>query len=147
MAQTLDSQEGQGAGALEPVRQDFRPVRRAVRERWPITDQIRQLVVDEAARIVQTGRTPALQLAAAKVLLAADLVNARREANPDEERIQEARAHADRLREALSNPEARELLARLAEIQCNPPDASTGNVVSRVGRAPGQGLAAACSAS
>jgi hypothetical protein len=118
MGQLPDSREGPGAGALEPVRQDFQPVSGSNRKRWPITDQIRQLVVDEVVRIVRTGRTPALQIAAAKVLLAADLINARREGSRDEERMQEARAQADAMRDAMrrayATPEGRAFMERLS---------------------------------
>jgi hypothetical protein len=131
MAPMPDSRESPGACALEPVRQDFRLVRPAIREWWPITDQIRQQVMDEAARIVPGGRTPALQLAAAKVLLAADLVNARREANRDEEHTQEARARVDALRlamsSAMSSPEGRALLEQLNALTLS---AASGSVPS-----------------
>jgi hypothetical protein len=120
MAPNLILHAGQGDIAPRTSsRRDLALERRAFREGWPITPEVRQQVVDEALNILQTARSPARRLAAARVLIAADTVNVRREANAVMERNGERSALTDVLgatyRAALENAETRELLIRLDE--------------------------------
>ncbi len=56
-------------------------VRRAVRNDWPLSDDLRRLVVTQMALIVGRAENERERIAAAKVLVAADAVNHRREAS------------------------------------------------------------------
>lgn len=54
-------------------------VSRAVRHGWPISDEVRKLVVDQMALVVKESDNDRNKIGAAKVLVSADSVNARRE--------------------------------------------------------------------
>ena len=56
-------------------------VRRAIRNDWPLTDAMRQLVVNQMALVVGRSEDNRAKVAAAKVLVAADSINAKREAD------------------------------------------------------------------
>jgi hypothetical protein len=120
MAQNLSLHAGQGDLAPPTSsRRDLALERRAFQEGWPITPEVRQQVVDEAINILQTAKSTARRLAAVRVLIAADSVNVRREANAVTERNGERATTADMLgstyRAALENAVTRELLIRLDE--------------------------------
>lgn len=59
---------------------DMRLLRRAIREDWPITPEIRRLIVNQMALTAGRSEDERNRIAAAKVLVAADSINARREA-------------------------------------------------------------------
>lgn len=86
-----------GDGAMRPGKYNMALVRRAIREDWPIPPDIRKAIVEQMAavvtseiRIVYTDKDEDIEdavdaavrnkIAAAKVLVAADSVNAKREA-------------------------------------------------------------------
>ena len=86
-----------GDGALHPGKYNMALVRRAIREDWPIPADVRKKLVDQMAAVVTSeiivvytddgeDREEAIdsairnKIAAAKVLVAADMVNAKREA-------------------------------------------------------------------
>jgi hypothetical protein len=118
MADTQQSGEGLGATALEPTRQDLRLVRHAVRGLWPVSDRVRQLVVDMAEGIIESpGENSLRKLAAGKLLVTADSVNVRREANAVQERQGEPPGLAA-MREALRNPAYRAAAAAALEQLC-----------------------------
>lgn len=54
-------------------------IRRAIRNDWPITPELREKVVTQMARIVDNGDYDRDRIAASKVLMAADSINAKRE--------------------------------------------------------------------
>jgi hypothetical protein len=60
-------------------RSDVRLVARAVRQRWPIPDQVRARLVKNLALIVQESEDERAVVAAAKVLVAADVLNLEQE--------------------------------------------------------------------
>jgi len=56
-------------------------VRRAIRNDWPIPDELRQLVATQMAEVLKGANASSrAKIAASKVVLAADQVNVRREA-------------------------------------------------------------------
>lgn len=69
-----------GDGALQAGKYNMAIARRAIRNDWPISEEVRKLVADQMASIIGNGRTERDRIAAAKVLVAADSVNQRREA-------------------------------------------------------------------
>ena len=69
-----------GDGLLHAGKGNMALVRFAIRAGWPISDEIRQQVVDQMALIVGQSEDERNRIAASKVLVAADSVNARREA-------------------------------------------------------------------
>lgn len=59
---------------------DLQLVRRAIREDWPIPAGVRKLLVEELGGVLKDGEDERNKISAAKALIAADAVNARREA-------------------------------------------------------------------
>lgn len=99
-------------------RKDFMLAKRAVNHAWPVGPQERQEVVDAAMRVLRNSGSEVRVLAAAKVLVQADLVNVRREANQIAERSQDVAAATAALRAALASPAARDALANLSDQLC-----------------------------
>ena len=58
---------------------DMRLIRRAIQGGWPITDEIRELVIREMGIIVRDSENERNRVAAAKTLVSADGINARLE--------------------------------------------------------------------
>ena len=102
-----------GGGA----RSDARMVERAIREKWPITDEIRQLATQQMAITVGRSESERARVAAARVLAQFDRVNVQRESNLiAEERARTAETHQHVHFEALN--EGRDIIARvLARIE------------------------------
>lgn len=69
-----------GDGALRAGKGNMALVRRALREDWPISPELRRKLVDQMGMIVESPESPRDCIAAAKVLVAADSLNAKREA-------------------------------------------------------------------
>jgi hypothetical protein len=86
-------------------------VERALRNRFPVSDAIRELVVSQAVAIIRWAKNPRTQLAAMRVLLAADALNVRREAIAGPEPDPEAMAAVAARWEALKTPEGRKALS------------------------------------
>ena len=88
-------------------------VRRAIKEGWPITPQLRRILVDKMADVMTLADDERTQVAAAKVLIAADAINTKREAmdQADDHKAQpdlHLHAHADIegfRREVVNDPE------------------------------------------
>ncbi len=59
--------------------QDLRLIRRAVRNDWPITEEMRELILKRMRRVMKESPDPQVQVAAAKVVISADEVNVKRE--------------------------------------------------------------------
>ena len=68
-----------GDGALHAGKYNMALVRRAIKKQWPIDRKRRQAIVDQMALIVDQGEEARDKIAAAKVLVSADAVNAKRE--------------------------------------------------------------------
>lgn len=62
------------------LKADAAMVRRAIREDWPLTPEIRRMIVSQMALVAGRSGDERNRIAAAKVLVAADSVNVRREA-------------------------------------------------------------------
>jgi hypothetical protein len=86
---------------------------RALRDGWPLTPEVRAEVIAEALRMLRSSPSERTRLMAMRVLLMADGLNARRESNPDEDRIQRNREAADRLRALMSTPQGQEAINAL----------------------------------
>lgn len=67
-----------GDGALHPGRYNMAVVRKAIREGYPITEGIRQLVTSQMALVVGRSESEKNRIAAAKVLVTADAQNVKR---------------------------------------------------------------------
>jgi hypothetical protein len=76
----LEPEGGQGEESAHHGRGTMAMVRRAIREEWPISPATKAAVVEQMDRIVRRTRNNRDKIAAAKVLVAADGVNVRREA-------------------------------------------------------------------
>lgn len=72
-----------GDGGLHAGKYNMALIRRAIRAGWPISDRMKKLICDQMVKIVGKGRIIRNQIAAARVLVAADNVNVRREAVHD----------------------------------------------------------------
>lgn len=68
-----------GDGALRPGKYNMALARRAIREDWPMSAEMRTLLINQMALVV--GRSPdeRNKIGAARVMVAADSVNVRRE--------------------------------------------------------------------
>lgn len=64
-----------GDGGLQAGKGNMRMIQRAIKERWPISDTIRQQLIGQMAQIVSRSGNQRDIIAAAKVLVSADLVN------------------------------------------------------------------------
>ena len=75
-----ESQGVLGDGALHAGKGNMALVRRAVRNRWPVGSKLKRAVVRQMAKIATSGEVSERdRIAASKVLVAADALNARRE--------------------------------------------------------------------
>src|SRR5262245_18984668 len=108
---------GQGDGVSGIIsRRDLALARRAFREGWPITPEIRQEVVGRVLGILRAAKSPSRQLCAARVLIAADALNVRREANDVQESTAESTSVRDVAARLLATAEGRDLAARQAAL-------------------------------
>ena len=88
---------------------------RAFTQGWPIPPAERDAVIQQLVQDCLTGPDVRSRAAAARALIAADAVNARREANSIQERQGDARVVSQAVRAlAEASPEARQLLAQLS---------------------------------
>lgn len=77
-----ETDRGQGTDLFQQeghLKGDARMARRALLKGWPITDEMRQLIVLKMVQVVGKSDKAREQVAAARVLISADEVNARRE--------------------------------------------------------------------
>ena len=108
-------------------RSDARLAQRAIREGWPVAEDVRADVVEMAIACVRDPlASPNRRIAAARLLVLADTVNVRREAIASEEHRAEISASTSVLRAALQTPAAREALAQLAAEMPALPEPFTG---------------------
>ncbi len=66
-------------GSTELSRADVQLVSRAVKREWPISPEIKTTVIKKLSHIVETDESARNVVSAAKTLVAADALNARRE--------------------------------------------------------------------
>ena len=69
-----------GDGALHPGKYNMALMRRAIKGKWPITREIRQKVIDQMVLVVDCAESDRDKIGAAKVIVSADGMNAKREA-------------------------------------------------------------------
>lgn len=79
----MEIHKGQGH-LLDPhhERETAQMIRRAIRNKWPVRQDVKQLVIDRMAEIVRDSEQERNKIAAASVIVSADNVNARRETAP-----------------------------------------------------------------
>jgi hypothetical protein len=105
----------EGSGRVRNVQ---RLERRAMLDRWPVSQEAREEAMAAAVRVLRGSSSEVRILGAVKTLIQADLVNVRREANAIAERSADAQAATSALRAALASPGARDALAALSESLC-----------------------------
>jgi hypothetical protein len=94
---------GTGGVAVYTTRADMRMVAKAIRERWPVTEEVRKRCVDDAVAILDDAQANhRTRIAALRLLLAADAVNVSRERNEVSATTGEQSAAAAVLRAALA---------------------------------------------
>jgi hypothetical protein len=69
-----------GDGALHPGKYNMRLIGRAIREGWKISQKRKAMIVSQMAAVVERSEEERNQIGAARVLVAADGVNVKREA-------------------------------------------------------------------
>lgn len=69
---------------------DLVMIRSAIKNEYPISDAVRKLIVNQMALIIGRDESSKMRVAASRVLIAADAVNAKREA------LQQAEEHKGR---------------------------------------------------
>lgn len=70
-----------GDGELRAGKHNMALVRRAINEGWPIPEDVRQRLIEQMAKIIDAKKSQMRnRISAAKVLVAADAINAKREA-------------------------------------------------------------------
>ena len=74
-AKPVESEVMFGDGALHAGKGNMALLRRAVRERWPMTDERRAMLLDQMFGIVERSPDPRNKIAAAKVIVTADSIN------------------------------------------------------------------------
>jgi len=79
-----------GDGGLQAGKYNMALVRRAIKNGWDVPPEIKKLVVNQMALVVGKSEDERNRVAASKVLVAADAVDARREATQAEEDKPEA---------------------------------------------------------
>jgi hypothetical protein len=92
----------------------LRLTERAFRERWFLGNEERREVVEQLLSDALTAESPRVRVAAARVLVAADAVNAARDRTAVSERQGDARLRLDAL---LAHPQVRQALAEAARQQ------------------------------
>lgn len=68
-----------GDGETHAGKANMRLIRRAIKNRWPIPEELRAKVVEQMGLIVEMGDSDRDKVAAAKVLVAADSLNLKSE--------------------------------------------------------------------
>jgi hypothetical protein len=96
-----DQGEGGRSGPLIENWRDAQLVRRALREGWGLTAEERRVVVEQMLYEVEHNPEARARIAAARVLVAADAVDARREGNSVSEQSGEVAANVAALRETI----------------------------------------------
>lgn len=74
---------------------DLKMIERAIRNRWPISDELKAMIADRVTGIVETSESTRDVINAARVAIQADALNAKREAMElDAEKGPEIHLHA-----------------------------------------------------
>jgi hypothetical protein len=106
--------------SLLPLREELALELKAIRGDYPITNSERKRIINKAMSHVDTNPDVENQLAAMRVVLAADKINAMRESHQEEVRHNEVMESTLAMREALKSPEARQLFLNASESFCEP---------------------------
>jgi hypothetical protein len=86
---------------------------------WPVTDELRKKVLEMAEKLICDENVSSLRkIAAGRLIINADAVNARREATEVQRRAGEVARSTAALRAALSDPAVRAALAAATESLC-----------------------------
>jgi len=80
-----------GDGALHPGKYNMALVRSAIRKGYPIPEDLKKKLIDQMDLVLGAAEEPRDRIGAAKVIIAADMVNVRREQQPS----QHVHFHAD----------------------------------------------------
>ena len=114
-------EEGQDALTLAS-RMDTRILGRAIREGWPIRPSLKAKAVRELEAVIDDPSAGALRkVSAVRALIAADQVNAKREATEAATQTHAQGQHASLFRAALATPEGRAALAALTHSMAHSP--------------------------
>ena len=109
---------GQGG---ELPRSSLAMIEVAINRGYPISEEMRKAIIDKAFETIKTSKKLRAIFGACKVLLAADMINVRRESLEIENRKADAIESTALLREVMANPEARKLLSQLSVHICAEP--------------------------
>ena len=93
----------------------------ALKNRWNISESTKALVQRKMRNIVASSLIARNCIAAARVLVAADSVDARREGNDIAEESNEISQATAIMRETMRLPAIRESLAKMSDELCQPP--------------------------
>lgn len=97
-----------GDGALHPGKYNMALVRRAIRNDYPISPEIRKALVEQMHLVMECSDDQRNQIGAAKVLIFADAINAKREAMDQADELKKSptiHLHAHKHVHDLSNDE------------------------------------------
>ena len=78
MSEETPAPSGEGEPKSLPSKNDIRLWKRAIRERWPISDEMREIITDELFAVLVNSKSPRDKINASKVLLGADGLNVKR---------------------------------------------------------------------
>lgn len=96
--------------------QDIKLLRRAIREDWPMSPEVRKMVMNQLAIVVGTsGEQTRSRVAAAKALIAADSVNVKREALDQADAHKAAPSTHLHVHQSISTDDQRSRLSAIAE--------------------------------
>jgi len=90
----------------------------AINQDWPVSPDIKQRVITEAARCLEHSESERIRVAAMRVLVAADANNIRRRGNKIEEERTDVLRTTAAMRMALQDPETRKAMAALSNRMC-----------------------------
>lgn len=73
-----------GDGVLHPGKYNMALVRSAIRKGYPISEELKKKLIDQMDSVLEGAEEPRDKIGAAKVIIAADMVNVRREQQPSQ---------------------------------------------------------------
>lgn len=84
---TIDNGDSPGVlgdGGLHPGKYNMALVRSAIRKGYPIPEELKKKLIDQMELVMGAAEEPRDKIGAAKVIIAADMVNVRREQQPSQ---------------------------------------------------------------
>lgn len=94
--------------------------RRALREGWNVTPEMRKTVLEEAMAVLNSNVDPSRKMTAARVLIAADLVDIKAEAVDQQAATAGALEARALIQKLLSNPTLRKALLAMDDVKEHP---------------------------